>query len=467
MKHVHFIGIGGTGLSAIAQVLLEKGYRVSGSDREVSSLFKAITAAGAHTYQGHTPEHIAGADLVIRSSAVPDDNPEVVAARARGIPVLKRQDFLQELTAGKQTLAVAGTHGKTTTTSMLTYVLSELGLDPSYISGSVISQLGGNAHAGSGPHFVIEADEYDHMFLGLAPEMAVITNIEHDHTDCFPTQADYADAFLAFAQCVHSGGKIIYCHDDPGARELFAQLPDQHAQLLTYGTGTGVHYQADQVTFIDGYPHFELLFRVESGQKTHLGLVKLHVPGRHNVLNATGALAVVHQLGLPLPEAIQAIGAFTGAGRRFEVLGQAGGVTVINDYGHHPTEIVATLEAARSRYPGRRIWAVWQPHTFSRTQSLAGRFVEALSLADKVIVLKIYAAREADHGYSADQIASALPVDKAAYQASFDLAAEALLEGTASDDIVIIFSAGDAIQLSQMIMNGLQQQEHSQQELHR
>ncbi|MFU8826179.1 MAG: UDP-N-acetylmuramate--L-alanine ligase [Brevefilum sp.] len=467
MKHVHLIGIGGTGLSAIAQVLLEKGYRVSGSDREVSSLFKAITAAGAQTYLGHAPDHIAGADLVIRSSAIPDTNPEVLAARARGIPVLKRQEFLQELTAGKQTLAVAGTHGKTTTTSMLIYILHEQGLDPSYISGGVISQLKRNAHAGSGPHFVIEADEYDHMFLGLTPKIAVITNIEHDHADCFPTLADYQAAFLAFAQCVHPEGKLIFCHDDPGARGLFADRPDQQAQIFTYGTGPSAHYQAEKITFIDGYPQFELLFKGKTGQKTHLGSVTLHVPGRHNVLNAIGVLAVVHQLGLPLPDAIQALSAFSGAGRRFEVLGQAGGVTVINDYGHHPTEMAATLEAARSRYPGRRIWAVWQPHTYSRTQSLAQRFVEALSLADKVMVLKIYAAREADPGYSAEQVASALPKDKVTYQPDFDRAANVLLENVASDDIILIFSAGDALQLSQMVLNGLQQQEQTQQELHR
>jgi UDP-N-acetylmuramate--alanine ligase len=465
MRHVHLIGIGGTGLSAIAQVLLEKGFMVSGSDREASPLFNAITAAGAHTFVGHAPEHIKGADLVIRSSAVPDDNPEVIAALAGRIPVLKRQDFLRELTAAKQTLAVAGTHGKTTTTSMLIWMLHRMGMDPSFISGGVINQLGCNAHAGTGDYFIIEADEYDHMFLGLAPEVAIITNIEHDHADCFPTPAKYLDAFLAFVQCIQPGGKIICCLDDPGVRSLLNDLPDLEAQLWTYGTTQGVHYAAENVTFVAGYPQFDLLFTDQAGSKTHLGSVKLHVPGRHNVLNATAALSVIHQLGLSLAKAIQAIGEFTGAGRRFEVLGQAKGVTVINDYGHHPTEMAVTLEAARSRYPNHRIWVVWQPHTYSRTQTLADRFVDALNLADKVIVLKIYAARETDPGYSAEQIATALPTEKAVYASNFDLAAKNLVKNLAPDDIVIIFSAGDATKLSQMVLNGLQQREFSRQEL--
>jgi UDP-N-acetylmuramate--alanine ligase len=347
---------------------------------------------------------------------------------------------------------------------MLIWILHQLGLDPSYISGGVISQLGNNAHAGTGDYFVIEADEYDHMFLGLAPQAAIITNIEHDHADCFPTPQDYRQAFLDFIHCVQPGGTILLCDDDPAIRSLLTDLPGLDAHLWSYGTGPDVHYSAESITFINGYPQFELLFRDENGAKTHLGTVKLQVPGHHNVLNATAALGLIHQLELPISTAHQALHTFTGAGRRFEVLGQADGITIINDYGHHPTEMAATLEAARSRYPDQRIWAIWQPHTYSRTKALANRFSEALSLADRVMVLKIYAAREADPGFSAEQIANSLPAEKAAYAPTFEDGAKGLLNELEADDIVIIFSAGDAIQLSEMVLRGLQHREKSQQE---
>ncbi len=465
MKHIHFIGIGGAGLSAIALILLEKGFTVSGSDRESTSMLTAITAAGAHVFIGHAPQHIEGADLVIRSSAIPDDNPEVVAALAKGIPVIKRQEYLAELTAGKQTLAVAGTHGKTTTTALLVWILHQMGLDPSYISGGMISQLESNAHAGTGSHFVIEADEYDHMFLGLAPQIAVITNIEHEHADFFPTAAEYQDAFKAFTRCVLPGGKIILCIDDPGVRSLLSDMPGLDAEIWTYGTRSEAQYFADNIAFINGYPQFELLFRNQMGDKTNLGTFNLLLPGRHNVLNATAALAVLHQSGVSLNAASQAIQEFTGAGRRFEVIGQADGVTIINDYGHHPTEIAATLEAAHSRYAEHRLWAVWQPHTFSRTQALADRFVDALNLADKVLILEIFAAREADPGVSAEDLCPAFPANKAAYAPTFDLAAENLARNLAHGDVVIVFSAGDAIQLSQQLLKNLQQRKISRQEM--
>ncbi len=379
MKHVHFIGIGGTGLSAIARVLLERGIAVSGSDREASPLFNAITEAGARTFLGHAAEQVTGADLVIRSSAIPDDNPEVQAALSQGIPVLKRSEFLAELTEGQDVIAVAGTHGKTTTTTMLIWVLTQLGTDPSFIAGGVVNQLGRNAQSGKGQYFVIEADEYDNMFLGLAPKIAVVTNIEHDHPDCFPTEEDYLNAFQSFLGKVRKEGLALICQDDPNARKLGEAMSSQMT-VLGYGTNPDAEYRADQILFVDGWP----VFHFYHGE-TDLGEVHLQVPGRHNVLNATAALAVIHQLGLDLSAAIEALSAFTGAGRRFEVLGEPAGVTVIDDYGHHPTEIAATLDAARSHYPGSRIWAVWQPHTYSRTRTLEPEFINALDLADRVI----------------------------------------------------------------------------------
>jgi UDP-N-acetylmuramate--alanine ligase len=453
MKHVHFIGIGGTGLSAIARVLLEKGYEVSGSDRQASPLFHAVTEAGATTFVGHKGEQVAGADLVIRSSAVPDDNPEVTYAQAHQIPVLKRSDFLAELTQGQNTLAVAGTHGKTTTTAMLIWMLSQMDLDPSFISGGVVNQLNRNAHFGQGEHFVIEADEYDNMFLGLAPKVAIVTNLEHDHPDCFPTPADYRSAFKAFLGRVRADGLALVCQDDPGAAALGTEMAASQA-ILTYGTQPGADYHATEITVKGGSPAFRLMHGAED-----LGLVHLAVPGRHNVLNATAALAALHKLGLDLPAAITALSTFSGAGRRFEVLGEVKGVTIIDDYGHHPTEIAATLKAARSRYPNYRIWAVWQPHTYSRTQSLEQAFIEALSRADLVGVLKIYAAREKDPGYNAKVIADALPIGTAVYLKNFEVATKTLLRELTSGDVLIVFSAGDATQVSQAVYEQLSKKE--------
>jgi len=459
MKHVHLIGIGGTGLSAIARVLLEKGYAVSGSDQIASPLFKAITSAGARTFLGHAAEQVAGADLVIQSSAIPDDNPEVVAARSEGIPVLKRSDFLEELTQDKDTLAVAGSHGKTTTTAMLIWILDRLGTDPSFISGGVVRQLGCNARAGTGSYFAIEADEYDYMFLGLSPKIAIITNIEHDHPDCFPTQVDYRAAFKAFLERVRPDGLALISADDPEARLLMDEMRKSPLKILRYGTSSEVDYRADNIRIVNGFPQFSLTHQISTSESQNIGNVSLKVPGTHNAVNAVAVLAAIHQLGLPLDEAIDAIGEFIGAGRRFEILGTASGVTIIDDYGHHPTQIAATLEAARTRYPDQRIWAVWEPHTFSRTQVLEEDFTQALDLADQVIVLKVYAAREENPGYSAKKIADALPETKARYISNFKGAAAILLKNITPGDIIITFSAGEATEVSQRVLAGLQKRE--------
>jgi UDP-N-acetylmuramate--alanine ligase len=452
MRHIHLIGIGGTGLSAIARVLLERGYAVSGSDREASPLFKTITAAGAQTYLGHAAEQIAGADLVIRSSAIPDDNPEVIAAHNQNIPVLKRAEFLKELTEDKDTLAIAGSHGKTTTTAMLIWVLEALGTDPSFIAGGVVNQLGCNARSGAGLYFAIEADEYDSMFLGLAPKIAVITNIEHDHPDCFPTEEAYLAAFMAFLKRVRPDGLALICHDDPHARQLAVEMRDEPVQIMTYGTDPDATYQAGGITIDDGSPAFDLTYHNPSEGETSLGRAHLSIPGMHNLLNATAILAIIHQLGLSVEKAIPALSTFTGAGRRFEVIGQAGGVTLIDDYGHHPTEINATLEAARVRYPDHRIWAIWQPHTFSRTRMLENLFINALDQADRVAVLKVYASREESTGYSAEKIADALPDGKAVYLEDFATAKTYLTDNLQPGDLAILFSAGDAPEISRDIL---------------
>jgi UDP-N-acetylmuramate--alanine ligase len=456
MERVHFIGIGGSGLSAIARLLAESGWPVSGSDRAESPFGAELVKLGVQVWIGHAAEHIRQADVVVRSSAIPDGNPEVQAALAAGIPVLKRAQFLGRLMTGKLGVAVAGTHGKTTTTAMIAWMLTRLDQDPSYIIGGISSNLGGNAHAGQGEAFVIEADEYDRMFLGLSPTLALVTYLEHDHPDCFPTMADYREAFRSFVARVQTGGTLLTCADNHEAAALIAAAPaGVHAR--TYGLNCPADYCARALAVNDrGGFSFEAW---RSGQL--LASVSLRVPGQHNALNALGALAAAHTLGLDLAAAALALGEFSGTGRRFELRGEAGGVTVIDDYAHHPTEIRATLAAARSRYPGRRIWAVWQPHTFSRTRSLLTEFVAAFGDADQVLVTEIYAAREAAEGFSGASVAAQIHHPAARFTPTFAACADLLLRELRRGDILLVLSAGDADQISAGVLARLEKESHA------
>jgi UDP-N-acetylmuramate--alanine ligase len=454
MEHVHLIGIGGSGLSAIATVLLERGYRVSGSDRQESPLTRRLQEQGARIAYGHRAENILGAGRVVRSSAVRDDNVEVLAAYAAGIPVLKRADFLDELMAGQKPLAIAGTHGKTTTTSMIAWTFTALGADPSYVIGSVAANLGQNAHYGQGRYFVIEADEYDRMFLGIRPHIAVVTNVEHDHPDCYPTPEDFFHAFHQFTRQVQPGGVLIACGDDPGAAQLLSERRAAGLPGVSYGLGAGRYdYTADNLQ-----PNASggLTFDVFHNRASIAGQVALQVPGEHNVLNALAVLCVVGWLGMSIERAVQALGEFRGAGRRFEVRGDYSGVTLIDDYAHHPTEIRATLAAARLRYPGRRLWAVWQPHTYSRTRILFDQFAAAFDAADCVLVTEVFAAREAPpaDGFSAFQVVEsiALRSEQAGkpilFAAGLEDATDQLTLQVRPGDVVIVLSAGDADQVT-------------------
>lgn len=460
MTHVHLIGIGGTGLSAIALVLLESGYTVSGSDRQLSPLGLGVQARGARVIAGHRPENVQGADLVVRSSAVPDDNVEVRAALDAGIPVLKRAEFLGKLMREVQAgpgIAIAGTHGKTTTTAMIAWLLTALGQDPSYIIGGVSKNLGKNAHAGSGSFFVIEADEYDRMFLGLQPQMAVVTNVEHDHPDCYPTQADFRQAFLDFAERLSAEGTLLACADDPGAAWLLEKAAGRNIRCLAYGLDRDeyAYFARDLIPEKSGGYRFEAL--CQTGERKRSVPVVLQVPGTHNVKNALAALAVADQLGLPLDAAAQALSEFRGTSRRFDVRAEVAGVVLVDDYAHHPTEIRATLSAACSRYPGRRIWAVWQPHTYSRTRALLPEFLTAFEQADHVLVTPVYAAREKipEDGFSAAQIAAAIVGCPADFVPDLDMAKEYLLANLHSGDVVLVLSAGDADQLNGLLLDAL------------
>jgi len=448
MSHIHFIGIGGTGLSAIARVLHESGQTVSGSDRALSPLAAALRADGVKISEGHSAAHINGATTVIRSSAVMDDNVEVQAARAKGIPVLKRADFLGQMMEGKIGIAVAGTHGKTTTTSMIAWMLTALGLDPTFISGGVIANLGTNARAGKGAHFVIEADEYDRMFLGLRPKIAIVTNIEHDHPDCFPTPEDFFQTFREFVGSLPPDGTLIACTDDPQAASLLRALEPPGPRGVAYGLSESSLAGGRNLIPQPG-AGFQFDFFLADQFQTQ---VTLQVPGQHNVLNALAALSVAHILGLPLPDAARALGEYRGAGRRFELRGEVNGVLIVDDYAHHPTEIRATLAAARARYPNRPLWAVWQPHTFSRTQTLSAEFAAAFGDADHVIVTDVYAAREtAPDGFTLRPLLDAMNHPDARHIPTLDGVSEYVLDHLHSGDVLLVLSAGDADKISQTI----------------
>ncbi len=432
---IHVIGIGGTGLSAIAKVLHERGEAVTGSDQAPSPYAQALEALGVPVIYGHAAANVGGARLVLVSSAVSADNPEVVAARQAGIPILRREQYFGELTAGYRTVAVAGTHGKSTTTAMIAWILDQAGRDPTFILGGVAVDLGTNARAGKGIEFVVEADEYDRAFLGLHPSVAVVTNIEHDHPDCYPTAADFRAAFDAFGAQVQD--LLIACADDPAA----AALAPAGVRRMSYAVHAPADWRADNLrpsteggTTFTAWRH-----------DLRLGTVCLTLPGEHNVSNALAALAATEQLGIPYATSSASLGTFHGVGRRFEVLGQAGGVTVIDDYAHHPSEIRATLQAARQRYPQADVWAVFQPHTFSRTRALMDGFAGAFGDADHVLVTEIFAAREQPDGVtSGRRLVEAMTHPQARFVPSLDEALAVLEAEVLPGSVVVTLSAGDA-----------------------
>jgi UDP-N-acetylmuramate--alanine ligase len=451
-KHVHLVGIGGAGLSAIARVLLEQGARVSGSDLVISPVAEALARDGAKIFEGHNALNIGGADILVVSSAVPGENVEIQAARAAGIPVLRRPAFLGRLMEGKRGIAVAGTHGKTTTTAMIASILLKAGRDPTFIVGGVLAGLDTNARAGDGSLFVIEADEYDCTFLSLKPEVAVITNVEHDHPDCYPTFGEFRAAFEGFATLVPLGGLLIASWDDPVAREI-GECQAKKKPVAFFGLDEGATWRAEEI-----HPNFAGgvdFLAVREGETR--GLVRLRVPGTHNASNALAALAVAEFLGVPFRVAREALTAFQGVVRRFEIRGEADGVVVVDDYAHHPTEIRATLVAARQRFPAGRIWAVWQPHTYSRTKKLLTGFAASFGKAHHVIVLPIYPARETDtQGVSARDVVDAMDhVDVRAAE-SMDEAVTWLGTEVRPGDVVLTLGAGDGNRVGEWLLEILE-----------
>jgi UDP-N-acetylmuramate--alanine ligase len=399
VKHIHFVGVGGAGMSGIAEVLRNQGYLISGSDLSDSPTLRRLQTLGIETYVGHAASHILGADAVVTSTAVQGDNPEVVAARKRLIPVVPRAMMLAELMRLKQGIAIAGTHGKTTTTSLVASVLAEGGLDPTFVIGGRLNSAGANAKLGSGDYIVVEADESDASFLNLMPVMAVVTNIDEDHMETYGHDfARLKGAFLEFLHRMPFYGTAILCVDDPAVREI---LPDVQCPVTSYGVSEDAQVRAIDIRAQGAQMHFSVQRR--NGVTLPDLHVKLNLAGHHNVLNALSAIAVAVELSIPDEAVLKALAEFKGVGRRFQSYGElsvpdangGGKFTVIEDYGHHPVEIAATLAAARGAFPGRRLVLAFQPHRYTRTRDCFEDFVKVIGQADAVLLAEVYAAGEA------------------------------------------------------------------------
>jgi len=396
IRHIHFVGIGGAGMSGIAEVLLNLGYRISGSDLGSSAVTRRLIELGARVHQGHDAAYIEGADCIVTSTAVKADNPEVLAARARLIPVVPRAVMLAELMRMKKGVAIAGTHGKTTTTSLVASVLAAARLDPTFVIGGKLNSTGANARLGSGEYIVVEADESDASFLKLLPVLAVVTNIDADHMETYGHDfGRLKDAFVEFLHHMPFYGAAIVCVDDPNLREL---LPRIERPITSYGTSEDAQVRATDIRALDGQMHFRVTRR--NGIELPDLEVVLNLPGHHNVLNALAAIAVAVELGVPDAALLEALAQFKGVGRRFQRYGEialpsGGRATVIDDYGHHPVEMAATLAAARGAFPGRRLLLAFQPHRYSRTRDCFEDFVKVMGRADAVLLAEVYAAGEA------------------------------------------------------------------------
>jgi len=396
VRHLHFVGIGGSGMSAIAEVIHKLGYTVSGSDQSDSATLRRLGGLGIRTFIGHDPANVEGADAIVTSTAVKADNPEVLAARENHVPIVPRALMLAELMRLKQGIAIAGTHGKTTTTSLVASVLVEAGLDPTFVIGGRLNSAGANARLGSGDYIVVEADESDASFLHLLPVMAVVTNIDADHMETYGHDfGNLKKAFVDFLHRMPFYGTAILCTDDPAVRDI---LPDVTCPVTSYGFDEGAQVRATDVRAVGAQMHFNVQRR--NGVTLPDLPVVLNLPGRHNVLNALSAIAVAVELNVPDAAVLQALATFQGVGRRFQSYGDwtakdGGKFSVVDDYGHHPVEMAATLAAARGAFPGRRLVLAFQPHRYSRTRDCFEDFVKVIGEADVVLLSEIYAAGEA------------------------------------------------------------------------
>lgn len=438
---VHFIGIGGAGMSGIARIMLARGMRVTGSDAKDSLLLTALRAEGARVDVGHDPAHVEGARTVVASSAVRDANSELAAARAAGLRVLHRSEALAALASGYRVVAVSGTNGKTTTTSMVTVALQHAGRDPSFSIGGQLSESGTNAHHGTGDVFVLEADESDGSFVVYRPEVAVVTNVQADHLDHYGDAEGVQVGFEAFAGTIRAGGVLVACADDPGSARLATHVAGRGTRVVTYGESAEADVRLLDVAATPTGTSFELVHR---GRRE--GRVSLRVPGRHNALNAAAAVAAAVEVGVPVADAIAGLGAFTGTRRRFEPRGQAAGVRVFDDYAHNPGKVAAAVATGRQVAGEGRVVVVFQPHLFSRTRDFAEQFGAALGGADEVVVMDVYAAREDPvPGVSGALVAAAVPLpsERVAFVPSWAATAAEVASRLRPGDVLLTVGAGD------------------------
>lgn len=448
-KHLHFVGIGGAGMSGIAEILVNLGYQVSGSDSTPSEITEYLATLGIRIDNAHLAENVAGTDVVVISSAISESNSEVQAARQRKIPVIKRAEMLGELMRLKFSIGVAGTHGKTTTTSMIGMILQQAKLNPTLIVGGVVAELGTGAALGSGDYLVAEADEYDKSFLAMFPSMAVVLNVEPDHLECYNGMEDLLGSFLTYINRVPFYGSAIISAEDPNIQSFRGKISRPYA---TFGFSNDADYCATNITLEPQRTVFSVYHQQEL-----LGEIILRVPGRHNVANALAAIAATRELDVPFVPIADALRLFRGVGRRFETIGEESGILVIDDYAHHPTEIKATLSAAKAVYPGRRVIAIFQPHLFSRTQQFAPEFAQALSLADRVILTDIYPARELPiPGVTSDTIraeAEKFGAKQFRYVGTKEHALEAVKEMARPGDVIITIGAGSITYIKHQIVD--------------
>ena len=450
MTRVHFIGIGGAGMSGIARVLLARGTSVSGSDAKDSLAVASLRALGADVHVGHDAAHVQGADVVVVSTAIRETNPELVAAREAGIVVQRRAEALAELLVGHRAVAVAGTHGKTSTTSMLTVAAQHCGVDPSFAIGGDLNEAGSNAHHGSGDLFIVEADESDGSFLAYHPYAAVVTNVEADHLDHYGDAAAVDRAFEEFVATVQPDGFVVMCADDPGTARLAEWAAAQGSAVRTYGVHPDADLRLDGLTTAGSTSRYEPILR---GRR--LPVVELVVAGRHLALNSAAALLTGIGLGLPEAPLIEGLAGFTGVRRRMELKGTAAGVRVYDDYAHHPTELTAQLTAARGVVGEGRLVVAFQPHRYSRTLAFAEEFGRALALADVVVVMEVYAAGEEPiPGATGASVAAAVPLPErqVVFEPSWSAVPELLAERARPGDLVLTLGAGDVTQIGPEVL---------------
>lgn len=453
-KHLHFVGIGGIGMSGLAELLLNQGYTVSGSDLMETDITRNLRDMGGQIEIGHAAENVGTADVVVHSSAVTDDNPELQAAMEKGIPVIRRAEMLAELVRLKPyAIAVAGTHGKTTTTSIAGAVLTEGGLDPTIIVGGVVRSLATNARLGDGDYIIAEADEFDRSFLTLSPTIAIITNIEEEHLDIYKDLDDIKNTYLTFASRVPFYGAIIACIDEPHLKDI---IPDMKKRIITYGLSEEAEVRAVNISYKSGESIYTLV-----NEGVEMGEINLHMPGVHNVKNSLAVVALALELDLSFDVIAKTLSEFEGIRRRFEIKRRIAGIMVVDDYAHHPTEVKSSLSAAKTGWD-RRIIAVFQPHLYSRTRDFKDEFGESFNHADILVVTDVYAAREAPiEGISGKIIADA--AEKAGhknvhYIPDMDKIVDFLMETARDNDMVITIGAGDIFKAGDDLINKLEQE---------